>query len=359
MERSLAVHHVKPQQLGAWDQPPSFDEPGFVLELEHRVWLARFGARHDDPLRYDWDRYGGGSGLPETWLPSPLSTTGFGGAFHPGELGPLGAGPDVGRAWGPLPGDRVVAYRRRHQQVVGVWLVTGSRFGPRGQTRYGVRPVLSCLEPVEIVAHRSQDADLDQAWEQTFGRSGAGSGALMGLGGPALSGVIRSVGIDPRLMCGPVAGLPDCSLLNRPPAAGFRPATRLQTMLSASRRADERALGEAVQWIRARSLVGFGRGPIDMETVGAGDLPGFHLVARCGNAVHRVTTLGLVSDRFDDLELCPTVVLEAADAARDGRAWSLMVTFDALGVGRTLRFDAPMVALCFDSRSGRMTHRGE
>ncbi len=363
MARPLAVFHPKPRQLTRWNPPLTEAEPGFSMELEHRVWLAKFGRGHADPETYDWDQYQGGLCLPGTWLPSPLSTVGFGGGFRPGELRPIGPTPDSERAWGPVPGDRVVAYRRETQDIVGVWLVTGARYGRGGEVRYSVRPLVSCLHPVALAPARRSDADLAHAWERTFGRAGTGRGALVALEGSALSGVMRTVGIDPRLLCGPIEGLPDCSLSNRRPAAGFRPATRLQTTLSTARLMEERALAEAVDWFLDRREAN----ATDVETIGCGDQPGMHLVARSSVAtegfvegrIHQATSLAVSGPSLDDIELCPTLVHEALDAAESGRHWSLLVTLDASGVGRTLRIDASAVAVCFDPLSGRVVNRAD
>lgn len=363
MARPLAVFHPKPRQLDRWSPPAAAVEPGFCMELEHRVWLAKFGRGHQDPVTYDWDDYPRGLCLPGTWQPSPLSTTGFGGGFKPGDLRPVGPRPDVERAWGPVPGDRVVAYRRDAQDVVGVWLVTGARYGVGGEVCYSVRPLVSCLHPVALASSRRYDADLEQAWNGTFGRHGTQRGALVSLEGPALSGVMRSVGIDPRLLCGPIDGLPDCSLSNRRPSPGFRPATRLQTSLGPARQLEERALAEAVDWFLDRAEAN----ATDVETVGYGDQPGIHLVARSSVAtegfaegrIHQATAIGVAGTSLDDIELCPTLVHEALDAAESGRHWSLLVTLDALGHGRTLRIDARAVAVCFDPLSGRVVNRAD
>ena len=263
-----------------------------------------------------------------------------------------------------MPGDRVVAYRRDAQDVVGVWLVTGARFGGGGgEVSYSVRPLVSCVHPVALAPAGRWDADLAQAWEQTFGRSAARRGPLLSLEGAALSGVMRTVGIDPRLLCGPIEGLPECSLSNRRPGVGFRPATRLQTTLSAARRMEERALAEAVDWFLDQQQAG----ATDVETVGCGDQPGMHLVARSSVAtegfaegrIHQATSVAVAGPSLDDIELCPTLVHEALDASETGRHWSLLVTLDALGDGRTLRIDAAAVAVCFDPRSGRVVNRAD
>ena len=334
------------------------------MEFQHRVWLARFGRSHVDPLAFDWDGYAPGLCLPATWRSSPLSTIGFGGSFAAGALRPTGPVADEELAWGPLPGDRVVAYRRASQDVVGVWLVSGARYGRNGEARYGVRPLVSCLRPVSLADGRRHDADLEQAWEATFGRGASHRGALISLDGPALAGVMRSVGLDPRLLCGPLEGLADCSLSNRLPGAGFRPAMRLQTALSRSRRMEERGLAEAVDWFLSGSVPGVAandtatRALLDVETVGVADQPGVHLVARSGDGgVHQAMSIAVAGTSLDDLELCPTVVHEAIDAVECGRRWSLFVTLDALGVGRTIRLDAPAVAVCFDAQSGRVANQ--
>ncbi|MDA3040058.1 MAG: hypothetical protein O3C27_11125 [Actinomycetota bacterium] len=364
MAPPLAVFHTKPRQLAPWNPAAAETEPGFSMELEHRVWLAKFGRGHADPETYPWDHDQRGLCLPGTWLPSPLSTVGFGGGFRPGDLRPTGSSPAPERAWGPMPGDRVVAYRRDAQDVVGVWLVTGARFGGGGgEVSYSVRPLVSCVHPVALAPAGRWDADLAQAWEQTFGRSAARRGPLLSLEGAALSGVMRTVGIDPRLLCGPIEGLPECSLSNRRPGVGFRPATRLQTTLSAARRMEERALAEAVDWFLDQQQAG----ATDVETVGCGDQPGMHLVARSSVAtegfaegrIHQATSVAVAGPSLDDIELCPTLVHEALDASETGRHWSLLVTLDALGDGRTLRIDAAAVAVCFDPRSGRVVNRAD
>lgn len=353
---SIALYHKKSRQLPApaceqASQDASCIDLTFNLELEHRVWLARFKVeRRDpagtDPARLDWDAYEPDLCLPDIWQPSWLATEAhFGGRWSPNEF-------TASDGTLPIVGDRVVAYRTgSHGDVVGVWLITGASYGPNGALRFSHRPLVSCLEPVLLRPEVRYDADLAECWASVFGRSSRQRGSFFPLEGPALSAVMRTVGIDPQLLCGPAANLPDCSMSNVRPGAAYRPATYLRTDLSVEARAERRALAEAIDWLRTDwfRTETFGH----IETIAAhGD--GVCLVARADDHVAEVVALGLDSSEFDDLTLCPTLIMEAANAVEAGRDWNLIVTLDALGAGRTLRFDARAVALCFDPASGRV-----
>lgn len=360
MASPLAVFDVKPVQLRSRtaDRESVELDLTFNLELEHRVWLltCRVDRRRPetDPARLDWDGYQSELCLPEAWQPSLLATEGqFGGSWPLGQLRPDGAVEHPTLCWGPMPGDRVVVVRSAPQtDVVGVWLITGARFGHGGAVRYSHRPLVSCLEPVPLRAALRHDADLAHCWDTYFARSSRSRGRFVPLEGAGLSAVMRTVGIDPRWLCGPAGLLPDCSMSNVRPDHSYRPATRLRTTLSSEARAEERAVAEAVDWLLGPPSLGAVDDRGDVEIV-ASSGRGTSMVARRRDEVHEVVALGLVSTSLDDIELCPTVVFEAHDAAASGRNWSLMVTLDALGTGRTIGFSARAVAACFDPVSGR------
>lgn len=357
---SIAVYDVKPNQLSVpVAGPPRPAGPTFDLELEHRVWLAKYRVdpgdrRATDPQVLEWDAYEPSLSIPELWGPSMLSTKAqFGGRWSTGDLlaGPVD---------GPVPGDRVVMFRQSpYLDVVGVVLITGASYGQNGAVRYSHRPLVSCLAPVKLKSALRTDADLAEAWSSHFGRASRSQGPFMALDGPALSGVLRTVGIDPILLCGPVEQLPDCSMSNVEPGAAYRSATYLHTELSAEARLERRAVAEAVDWLLADRGEDLASGFTDVETVAGaetadGATTGVCLVARHDDIVAEVVAVGVVGSSIDQIELCPTVVLEAVEASADGRNWSVVVTLDALGAGRTLRFDALAVATCFDPQSGRV-----
>jgi hypothetical protein len=158
---------------------------------------------------------------------------------------------------------------------------------------------------------------------------------------------MRTVGIDPQLLCGPASLLPDCSMSNVRPGGAYRPATYLHTVLSAEGRAESKGVTEAADWY---VRMGFD----EVETV-ASHGSSVCLVARRGDDLAELVAAGVIGASVDDIELCPTVVLEATVAAATGRVWSLVVTLDALGLGRTIRFNAQAVTACFDPVSGRVS----
>lgn len=357
---SIAVYDVKPNQLPTpLAGPDRTATPTFDLALEHRVWLAKYrvdpaNRRATDPQVLEWDAYEPSLSIPDLWRPSMLSTTThYGGPWSPGDL-------PASPVDGPVPGDRVVMFRQSpYLDVVGVVLITGASYGQDGAVRYSHRPLVSCLAPVKLKPAMRADADLAEAWSSHFGRASRSKGPFMTLDGAALSGVLRTVGIDPVLLCGPVEQLPDCSMSNVEPGTTHRPATYLHTELSHEALLERRAVAEAVDWLLADRGEDLATGFTDVETVAAvpiadGATTGVCLVARHNDIVAEVVAAGVIGASIDQIELCPTLVLEAVEAAAEGRNWSVVVTLDALGAGRTLRFDALAVATCFDPQSGRV-----
>ncbi len=353
----------------AGQAPEGADRPQLLLELEHRVWLARFGDGAPDPGDYAWDGYEPELCLPDLWQDDPtdrlLATTAFGGPFTPDGLGarPVGdLGAGIGS--GPVPGDRVVAYRLATDDVVGVWLVTGLRSLEGGEVRLGLRPLVSVTEPVPLSPDRSIDADLAQCLDQWSSSPAASDAAadVRLVDGPGLAGLIRTIGIDPALLCGPVEELPDCSLSNRRLDDSTRPRSRLAVQDSAEAAADRLALGEAVDWITrlgCPSLVSpFQDRATDVETVNLGGGRGWCLVARNSSegpaGVQELVAVGSLGADLDEIELCPSVVHEAELAASEGRNWALVVTLAGGAEPQSLWLDAQAVALCFDRFSGRL-----
>jgi hypothetical protein len=359
MASPVAVYHVKPHQLSA-----SQDTDGegdldltFNLDLEHRVWLSKWKVDRrrpeTDPARLDWDSYEPELCAPDLWQPSWLSTAKtFGGSWDLNVLRPSTSIEHDEVTWGPMPGDRVVVYRTApNADIVGVWLITGARYRADGAVSYSHRPLVSCLNPVPLRPSLRLDADLAECWDDYFGRRSRVRGRFMPLEGAGLSALMRTVGIDPQWLCGPTDLLPDCSMSNVLPDRSYRAATRLRTGLSPEAVAESRAIAETVDWLLAS-----GTEATDVETMTSSGR-GACLVARCGDDMKEVVALGVVGASIDDIELCPTIVYEAVDAVESGRSWSLMVTLDACGPGRTLRFDALAVATCFDPTSGRVNMR--
>ena len=186
-----------------------------ILRLPNRVWLARFGSAQLDPSDANWEETleEHQNGLPPLWQKTWLETS----LKWPGSKwdGSRRGTPNFQQC--PMVGDRVVVYRTApHNELLGLWLITGVQFNQRGLLRLSHRPLVRFEQPIKSKYLRDADPDIRSGWKNTFG-VGARGRFLVELTDQAFFGLVRGTGINTDLFVGAVADLPICLMWSRHP----------------------------------------------------------------------------------------------------------------------------------------------